>query len=213
MVVRVDAVMAGPTSIVASSAGAPPLPASLDVAVHVLQHDDAVVHYPSDRYGEAAEGHEVERKALPAHQNDAGQDTQRYRKSYHHRRAQGVQRPPDGGGPQRHEEREHDHYGEDQPQHGLALQGIYLPLYLRSIVGDGHYFDVRRQIPQVFQSLIQRPRVTSIVLASGSLMTETPRLRLPFVRDMLVTCPAPRDTSATSPSVTGAGGSDCARPG
>ena len=48
--------------------------------------------------------------------------------------------------------------------------------------------------------------VTSIVLASGSLMTDTPKLRLPFVRDMLVTSPEPRDTSATSPSVTGAGG-------
>ena len=133
--------------------GAPPLPAALDVAVHVLQDDDAVVHDPSDRYCETAEGHEVERESLPTHQNDAGQDAQRYRKSDHQRRAQGVQHSLDGGGPERHEEQEDDGHGEGQPQNGLSLQGGYLSLYRRPIVGDDHYFDIRRQAAHVLKGL------------------------------------------------------------
>ena len=45
--------------------------------------------------------------------------------------------------------------------------------------------------------------VTSIVLASASLMMETPTLGLPFVREMLAGAAAPMLTSATSPRRTG----------
>ena len=45
--------------------------------------------------------------------------------------------------------------------------------------------------------------VTSIVLASASLMMETPTLGFPFVREMLAGAAAPILTSATSPSSTG----------
>ena len=50
--------------------------------------------------------------------------------------------------------------------------------------------------------------VTSIVLASGSLITPSPTLGLPLVREMLVAVAVPSVTSATSPSRTGAGGPD-----
>ena len=58
----------------------------------------------------------------------------------------------------------------------------------------------------ISSSASSTPVVTSMVLASGSLTTDTPMLGLPLVRDMLVTGAGPIWTSATSPSVTGMGG-------
>ena len=59
--------------------------------------------------------------------------------------------------------------------------------------------------PRISSRASWTPVVTSMVLASGCLTTAMPMLGWPFVLDMLVGIPEPRVMSATSPRVTGWG--------
>ena len=74
MVARVDAVIAGPTSVVASSAALKRGRPALYVAIDVLKHDNAVVNNAAYGYGQTAQGHKVQCKALPTHQQHGRED-------------------------------------------------------------------------------------------------------------------------------------------
>ena len=130
---------------------APTLPSSLDVAVEVLEHDDRVVDYPPNGDGKTAQRHEIEGHVLPRHEQHACEDAQGNGQSDHQRRTQRVEQPAYHRRTNRQHEYEDDRHCEYESEHGLAQEGVDLPLDVRSLVEHYDDFNAGREVGQSVQ--------------------------------------------------------------
>ena len=133
---------------------APPLSATLNVAVHVLQHNDGIVHHAANRDGEAAKGHEVERHVLPVHQENAGEYAQGDGQADDQSGANGGEQTTDECRPDgEHEGKDHGHR-EEEAKRTLAHQCAYLTLDVRPLVAHHDDVDVVRDAFDAVQDIV-----------------------------------------------------------
>ena len=81
MVVRVEAVMAKPTSVGTGNGRFARGKSRFAVAVYVLEHDDGVVHQNAHGQGQPAKGYDVEVNVEEIHADEGGHHGDRYRQT------------------------------------------------------------------------------------------------------------------------------------